>query len=112
MKFQNPNFTKKNNNLDLNNPIFFSVAMENLRRSHISLKKKQMKGEEEKPKEHNYKSKIINKIWYERTYKQFCTREELYRPFFLISFLAIVQQFSGMSVMRSYVVKIFHNIGR
>ena len=88
-----------------------TAAFENLRQCHLSLEKKQVKGKEKKTNEHNIESKIIDKIWYGRTYKQFFTRAELYRPFFLISFLSIIQQFSGMSVIRAYVVQIFRNLG-
>ena len=45
-----------------------------------------------------------------KSYKQFLTRKEVYRPLFLITFLTVIQQFSGMTIMRSYVVKIFNNL--
>jgi len=35
---------------------------------------------------------------------------EIYKPFFIIVFLSLVQQFSGMSVIRAYVVKIFDEV--
>ena len=35
---------------------------------------------------------------------------EIYKPFMIIIFLSLVQQFSGMSVIRAYVVKIFDNV--
>lgn len=34
----------------------------------------------------------------------------VYKPFFVIIFLGIIQQFSGMSVLRAYVVKIFDEV--
>jgi len=37
--------------------------------------------------------------------------KELYRPLFLITYLTIIQQFSGMTIIRSYVVKIFNSLG-
>ena len=47
-----------------------------------------------------------------KSYKQFLTRKEVYRPLFLITFLTVIQQFSGMTIMRSYVVKIFNNLSK
>merc|ERR1719341_1872523 len=35
---------------------------------------------------------------------------EIYKPFFIIVFLSLVQQFSGVSVIRAYVVKIFDEV--
>ena len=32
------------------------------------------------------------------------------KPFLIIIFLSIIQQFSGMSILRAYVVKIFNKI--
>jgi len=37
-------------------------------------------------------------------------RPEVARPFGIIILLSIVQQFSGMTILRAYVVKIFNNI--
>ena len=37
-------------------------------------------------------------------------RPEIFQPFLIILGLSFIQQFSGMSVLRSYVVKIFDNI--
>ena len=47
-----------------------------------------------------------------KSHKQFLTRKEVYRPLFLITFLTVIQQFSGMTIMRSYVVKIFNNLSK
>ena len=44
------------------------------------------------------------------SYKEFLTRKEIYRPLFLITFLTVIQQFSGMTIIRSYVVKLFKNL--
>ena len=38
------------------------------------------------------------------------THPEIYKPFFIIVFLSLVQQFSGVSVIRAYVVKIFDEV--
>ena len=35
---------------------------------------------------------------------------EVYKPFFIIVFLSLVQQFSGVSVIRAYIVKIFDEV--
>ena len=35
---------------------------------------------------------------------------EVYKPFTIVLFLCVIQQFSGMSVLRAYVVKIFDEI--
>jgi len=35
---------------------------------------------------------------------------EVYKPFLIVLFLCVVQQFSGMSVLRAYVVKIFNEV--
>jgi len=37
-------------------------------------------------------------------------RPEVTKPFLIIMFLSIIQQFSGMSILRAYVVKIFNKI--
>ena len=87
-------------------------ALNALKRTHQSLLKKQKLGENTDNKDDNLENTILDHIWYKRTYKQFFTRKELYRPFFFITFLTIIQQFSGMTVIRSYVVKIFNEIGK
>ena len=51
--------------------------------------------------------KCVNKLDYIRHIK---THPELYKPFFIITMLSIVQQFSGATVIRGYVVKIFGNV--
>ena len=38
------------------------------------------------------------------------THPEIYKPFFIIVILSLVQQFSGVSVIRAYVVKIFDEV--
>ena len=43
------------------------------------------------------------------TYQVF-KRPEIYKPFSIIVGLSLIQQFSGMSVLRSYVVKIFDEV--
>ena len=35
---------------------------------------------------------------------------EVHKPFIIIMLLSVVQQFSGMSVLRAYVVKIFNKV--
>ena len=80
--------------------------------THQSLLKKQKIGESTENKDDKLENTILDHIWYKRTYKQFFTRKELYRPLFFITFLTIIQQFSGMTVIRSYVVKIFNEIGK
>ena len=35
---------------------------------------------------------------------------EVYKPFLIIVLLGVVQQFSGMTILRAYVVKIFNGI--
>lgn len=42
--------------------------------------------------------------------KRMLKRPEIYQPFFIIVIMSLVQQFSGMSILRSYVVKIFNTI--
>ena len=37
-------------------------------------------------------------------------RPEVTKPFLIIKFLSIIQQFCGMSILRVYVVKIFNKI--
>ncbi len=37
-------------------------------------------------------------------------RPEVLKPFLIITFLSIIQQFSGMSILRAYVVKIFAKV--
>jgi hypothetical protein len=37
-------------------------------------------------------------------------RSEVFRPFLIIAFLSVIQQFSGMTILRAYVVKIFGKI--
>ena len=49
----------------------------------------------------------VNKIDYVRHIK---SHPELYKPFFIVTMLSIVQQFSGATVIRGYVVKIFGNV--
>ena len=88
------------------------LALNALKRTHQSLLKKQKIGENTNNKDDNIENTILDHIWYKRTYKQFFTRKELYRPLFFITFLTIIQQFSGMTVIRSYVVKIFNEIGK
>ena len=36
--------------------------------------------------------------------------QEIYKPFLIILVLSLIQQFSGMSVLRAYVVKIFNEV--
>jgi hypothetical protein len=37
-------------------------------------------------------------------------RPEVMKPFLIIMAMSVVQQFSGMSILRSYVVKIFNEV--
>ena len=86
---------------------FISEAFAKLCRTHKSLQKKQRKGDVQTSEANNF----VDHLWNKRTYKQFFTRKELNRPLVLITFLAVIQQFSGMTIIRSYVVKIFNNLG-
>ncbi len=43
-------------------------------------------------------------------WKRFVDRPEVYKPFGIIVMLSVIQQFSGMSVLRAYVVKIFDEV--
>lgn len=43
-------------------------------------------------------------------WKRFVDRPEVYKPFGIIMFLSLVQQFSAMSILRAYVVEIFDNL--
>ena len=83
-----------------------------LQKSNISLKKKQKIGDVEPIKEDNIISQILRHMWYNRSIKQFVTRKELYKPLFLITYLTIIQQLTGMTIIRSYVVKIFNTLGK
>lgn len=47
------------------------------------------------------------KINYIRDLKE---HPEIYKPFVIIAFLSIIQQVSGMSILRAYVVKIFNQV--
>merc|ERR1712106_1169339 len=42
--------------------------------------------------------------------KSIKSHPEVYKPFFIIVFLSLIQQFSGVSVIRAYVVKIFDEV--
>jgi len=42
--------------------------------------------------------------------KSLCDHPEIYKPFLIIVTLSLVQQFSGVSVIRAYVVKIFDEV--
>jgi len=35
---------------------------------------------------------------------------EVYKPILIVMMMSVIQQFSGMSILRAYVVKIFNNI--
>ena len=35
---------------------------------------------------------------------------EIYKPLLIVMLMSVIQQFSGMSILRAYVVKIFNNI--
>ncbi len=35
---------------------------------------------------------------------------EVYKPILIVMLMSVIQQFSGMTILRAYVVKIFHNI--
>ena len=83
-----------------------------LQKSQMSLKKKQKIGDRAPTTKTNRKYKILEQVWYKRSIKQFFTRKELYKPLFLITYLTIIQQFSGMTILRSYVVKIFNSLGK
>ena len=51
--------------------------------------------------------KRVNKVDYIKHIK---THPELYKPFLIVTMLSVVQQFSGATVIRGYVVKIFGNV--
>ena len=57
--------------------------------------------------ENQEQQKRVNKIDYIKHFKSY---PELYKPFFIVTVLSIVQQFSGATVIRGYVVKIFGNV--
>ena len=42
--------------------------------------------------------------------KELNRHPEIYKPFLIIVVLSIIQQFSGMSILRAYVVKIFNDV--
>ena len=42
--------------------------------------------------------------------KELNRHPEIYKPFLIIVILSIIQQFSGMSILRAYVVKIFNDV--
>ena len=67
-------------------------------------------GDKKYSKEKGFQEYVLDQVWHNRTYKQFLKRSELYKPLFLILFLTIIQRFSGMTVLRTYGVKIFNNI--
>ena len=89
---------------------FISETLNLLQKSHVSLKKKQKIVATNH--ENNVKANILHHLWYRRSLKQFLTRKELYKPLFLITYLTIIQQFTGMTIIRSYVVKIFNSLGK
>ena len=78
----------------------------------LKMKQKQNIGDSAPNAKNNVKYKILEQVWYNRSIKQFFTRRELYKPLFLITYLTIIQQFSGMTILRSYVVKIFNSLGK
>ena len=88
------------------------LALDDLRYDRQNLLKRQRVGEEYRDSQDNIHNTVLDHIWYKRSYKQFLTRKELYRPLFFITFLSFIQQFSGITVITSYVVKIFNEIGK
>ena len=52
-------------------------------------------------------SRGIRKITY---LKNLNSHPEIYKPFLIIVTLGVIQQFSGMSILRAYVVKIFNGV--
>ena len=92
--------------------IIVTSALSTLKSTRQSLLMTQKIGENAETKERNIENTILHHFWYNRTYRQFFTRKELYRPLFFITFLTVIQQFSGMTVIRSFVVKIFNEIGK
>ena len=91
---------------------FAFSALAIMRSNHQRLLERQRLGEESRDNQDNIQGTILDHIWYKRSYKQFFTRRELYRPLFFVTFLSFIQQFSGVTVIRSYVVKIFNEIGK
>ena len=89
------------------NPYLDSLFL--LQKSQRSLKKKQKIGDGEA---NNITDKIMQHLWHKRSIKQFLTRKELFKPLFLLTFLTIIQQFTGMTIIRSYAVKIFNSLGK
>ena len=92
--------------------ILHLIVLDYLRNNHQCWMERQRLGEESRDNQENIQYKIFDYIWYKRSYKQFLTRKELYRPLFFITFLSFIQQFSGMTVITSYVVKMFNEIGK
>ena len=38
------------------------------------------------------------------------THPEVYKPILIVMLMSVIQQFSGMTILRAYVVRIFNNI--
>ena len=45
-------------------------------------------------------------------WRRFVDRPAVYKPFCIIMLLSLVQQFSGTTILRAYVVEVFHTIFR
>ena len=71
--------------------------------THLTLAQLDLKEYQDKIISQDKRSSAISK------HKRF-QMPEVYQPFLIIVGLSVIQQFSGMSVMRSYVVKIFNDV--
>lgn len=43
-------------------------------------------------------------------YQKFHNHPEIYKPFWILLFLTVIQQATGMSILRGYVIKIFDDV--
>ena len=68
--------------------------------------------EEEDVKESGKCAKFLNLLHFDKKSQmiEMFKKPEVYKPFQIIVLLGFVQQFSGMTILRSYVVKIFNEI--
>ena len=67
---------------------------------------------EEDVKESGKCAKFLNLLHFDKKSQmiEMFKKPEVYKPFQIIVLLGFVQQFSGMTILRSYVVKIFNDI--
>ena len=83
--------------------IFMSFTLQDSAKSSIRQEEKHI----------NETEKCLNLLnlihFYKKSQMKF-KKPEVYKPFLIIILLGFVQQFSGMTILRSYVVKIFNDI--